>query len=64
MNKNFMKKYCHYGDILAVPFFGLMTVYFYNIDHKSTLEYILLLFAILGFIADVLFTYIFLSTGN
>ena len=38
-------------------------IYFYNIEHKSTIEYVLLMFSIFGFIADVLFTYIFLSYG-
>ena len=59
----FIKKMLHYGDILAIPFFGLSVIYFYNIEHKSTIEYALLMFSILGFIADVLFTYIFLSYG-
>ena len=59
----FIKKCFHYGDILAVPFFGLLVIYFYNIEHKSTIEYVLLMFSIFGFIADVLFTYIFLSYG-
>jgi hypothetical protein len=56
---NFIKNSSHYGDILAIPFFGLLVIYFYNIEHKSTLEYILLLFSISGFILDIFYTYIF-----
>jgi hypothetical protein len=50
----------HIGDILAIPFFALLIIYFYNIPNKSTLEYILLLFSICGFLLDILFTFIFL----
>ena len=58
---NFIKNCSHYGDILAIPFFALLAIYFYNIEHKSTMEYILLCFSISGFILDILYTYIFLS---
>ncbi len=51
----------HYGDILAIPFFGLLAKYFYNIENKSTLEYVLFYFSILGFILDIFYTIIFLS---
>ena len=57
---NFIKNFSHYGDILAIPFFALLVIYFYNIENKSTLEYVLLLFSIGGFILDILYTYIFL----
>jgi hypothetical protein len=50
----------HYGDILAIPFFALLTIYFYNIKNKSILEYILFYFSISGFVLDTLYTYIFL----
>ena len=49
----------HYGDILAIPFFGLLTFYFYNIQNKSVLEYILFLFCISGLVLDTIYTYIF-----
>jgi hypothetical protein len=51
----------HYGDILAIPFFFLLTLYFYNIKNKTLLEYILLAFSFTGFIMDILYTYIFLG---
>lgn len=56
---NFIRNLSHYGDILAIPFFALLGIYFYNIEHKSIIEYILLLFSISGFLLDILYTYIF-----
>ena len=58
---NFIKNFSHYGDILAIPFFALLVIYFYNIEDKSIIEYALLCFSISGFILDILYTYIFLS---
>ena len=54
----------HYGDILAIPLFFLLVVYFYNIKNKTAMEYILLLFAIGGFVLDVFYTYLFYSRLN
>ena len=51
----------HYGDILAIPFFILASIYFYSIEHKTPLEYILLIFSVTGAIADILFTAQFLN---
>jgi hypothetical protein len=51
----------NYGDILAIPFFALLVIYFYNIKNKSILEYILFYFSIAGFILDILYTIMFLS---
>ena len=50
----------HYGDILAIPFFALIVIYFYKIQEKSLIEYILLGFSISGLIFDILYTYLFL----
>jgi hypothetical protein len=61
---NFVNNLSHYGDILAIPFFVLLIIYFYNIKHKSIVEYVLLCFSIGGFILDILYTYIFLSHFN
>jgi hypothetical protein len=58
---NFIKNFSNYGDILAIPFFALLVIYFYNIKNKSTIEYVLLWFSISGFILDILYTFIFLS---
>lgn len=57
--KNFIKNASHYGDILAIPFFALLTLYFYNIEDKTPTEYVLLFFAVCGFLLDILYTYIF-----
>ena len=54
----------HYGDILAIPLFGLLIIYFYNIKNKNLLEYILLFFSISGFILDILYTYIYFSNNS
>jgi hypothetical protein len=56
---NIKNNLSHYGDIIAIPFFALSVVYFYNIEHKSNIEYLLLLFSISGFLLDILYTYIF-----
>lgn len=56
-----LKNASHYGDILAVPFFFMLVVYFYNIEHKSILEYVLFAFSIAGFVLDIYFTIRFLS---
>ena len=57
---NILKNSSHYGDILAIPFFALLVLYFYNKNNKSSIEYILFYFSISGFILDILYTYIFL----
>jgi hypothetical protein len=56
---NIIKNLSHYGDMLAIPFFALLVIYFYNIEDKSIIEYVLLLFSISGFILDILYTCIF-----
>ncbi len=58
---NIIKNLCHYGDILAIPLFALLAIYFYNIENKSTFEYLLFYFSISGFVLDILYTYVFLS---
>ncbi len=61
---NVIKNSSHFGDILAIPFFALLVIYFYNIQNKSIIEYVLFYFSIGGFILDILYTYIFLSRFN
>jgi hypothetical protein len=58
---NIMNNLSHYGDVLAIPFFALLVFYFYNIENKSIIEYVLFCFSISGFVLDVLYTYIFFS---
>ena len=49
----------HYGDMLAIPFFYLLSVYFYEITDKSAMEYVFMLFAVACFIIDIIFTYMY-----
>ena len=58
---NIIKNMSHYGDIVAIPFFGLLVIYLYNIQHKTLIEMILLIFSIGGFVLDIVYTYLFLS---
>jgi peptidoglycan/LPS O-acetylase OafA/YrhL len=58
------KHIINYGDILAIPFFALMIFYFYQIEDKNIIEWILFLFSISGFIIDILFTYLFIIYKN
>jgi hypothetical protein len=58
---NFIKNSCHYGDIMAIPFFGLLVMYLYQIPHKTIVEFALLFFAVCGFVLDIFYTYLFLS---
>lgn len=54
-----IKDLSHYGDILAIPFFLLLFIYFNSIINKTFIEYILLYFSISGFILDIVYTIIF-----
>lgn len=38
-----MNQISHYGDLFAIPFFILASIYFYTIEHKTVMEYILFL---------------------
>jgi hypothetical protein len=46
----------HIGDILAIPFFILLSYYFIKKKNKTILEYILLIFSLCGVVADIMFT--------
>lgn len=50
----------HLGDILAIPFFLALVIYFYRIEYKTRFEMILFLFSIGGLIADTFFTFAWL----
>jgi len=56
-----MENESHYGDIVAIPFFGLLVYYFYSKRYRSPLENILLVFSISGFVLDTWFTMEFLN---
>jgi hypothetical protein len=53
----FMHNMSHYCDIIAAPLFFILSIYLYKIKNKTLLEKMLLIFAILGFILDSLFTF-------
>jgi hypothetical protein len=59
-----IKNLNHYGDILAIPFFALLAFYFYNKEQKTSIEYILFIFSLLGFILDIVYTIIFLRSAR
>lgn len=50
----------NYADLLAIPFFLLLVVYFYKKKNRTDFENILFLFAIFGLVLDIIFSYIFL----
>jgi hypothetical protein len=54
----------HIGDIIAIPFFSLLSYYLYNIEHKTTMEYVLFLFSLSGLLLDTIFSFYFLSNLN
>ena len=56
--ENYIKILPSIGDLFAIPLFALSSYYFYNIRDKNSLEYILLIFSIVGFIADIFFVYL------
>lgn len=54
----------HYGDILAIPFFLALSIYFHKIENKTFFEYLLYLFSISGFLLDSYFTYLFYTSSK
>ena len=54
----------HYGDVLAIPFFGLLIFYFYKIEERNLIENILLFFSISGFVLDILYTIMFFNRSK
>ena len=56
--KNMFKfnKLIHYGDLLAIPFFIALIIYFITIKNKTLFEYIALIFCISALIIDIIFS--------
>jgi hypothetical protein len=48
--------------MLAIPFFFLLSVYFYELTDKSLLEYVFMIFVMACFVIDIVFTYIYART--
>jgi hypothetical protein len=55
-----MDKLINIADIVAIPVFLLLVIYFFKKKNKTVLEYVLLIFVSLGFVIDVMFTIYFL----
>jgi Na+/proline symporter len=53
-------KLSHLGDILAIPFFGILSFYFYQKNNKNSLELMLYGFSVAGFLLDIFFTILWL----
>lgn len=51
----------NYADVLAVPMFFIASIYFMRKNTRTFIENILLVFVIIGFFADLFFTYNFLT---
>lgn len=47
----------HLCDVAAIPFFIILIIYFSSIKNKTYVEYLLLLFGIVGLVIDSIFTY-------
>ncbi len=54
-----LQNLAHIGDIFAIPLFIYGIIYFSQIKNKKIGEWILLVFNIIGLIADIIFTIIF-----
>lgn len=52
-----MKHISKIGDIFAIPFFLLLMIYLIRKKKRTFVEKMLLFFAIVGFVADILFTF-------
>jgi hypothetical protein len=57
-----LNKLAHYGDLLAIPFFILILIYFSQKEHKTLVEKLIMLFIALTLVADLLFSFIFLTS--
>lgn len=55
------ENYPHYGDILAIPFFFILFLYFLNKSYTTYLENVLMMFSLMGLLLDIYFTWVFLS---
>ena len=53
--------FAHYADILEIPFFFLMFIYFARKSYTTHLENMLLIFSLIGLIVDTYFTWQFLT---
>ncbi len=54
----------HIADIFTIPFFALLILYFYKLNDKTQIEWILYMFGIVGFFGYIIFTILFLKRHN
>lgn len=57
---SFFKKIFHYGDMIAIPFFIILFVYFYKKHTRTPIETLLMVFSMSALIVDIIFTIMFL----
>ena len=57
-----LSKLAHYGDLLAIPFFIISVLYFYQIENKSLLEMGIMVFLLIALLFDTFCSILFLST--
>lgn len=50
-----MRSLAHYADIIAIPFWFLLSYYFYQIDYRTNLENFLLFVSVSAFVLDCVF---------
>ena len=53
-----------WADVVAIPLFLLAVIYFWQIPHKTAVEWILLVFSVGGLVLDFAFTMSFLTCSN
>ena len=53
--------FAHYADIVAIPFFFLLFLYFYQKSYTTHLENILMMFSFIGLLVDIYLTWQFLT---
>jgi len=49
----------HWGDIIAIPCFFLIFLYYFTLPNKTLIEYLIMLFNLVTCICDILFTYLY-----
>jgi len=54
-----MYNYVYIADLIAIPFFLLLVIYFVNKQKKTFIEYVLLIFSIIGLSVDIFFSVYF-----
>ncbi len=56
-----LNKLAHYGDLLAIPFFIISLLYFYQIENKSLLEMGIMVFLFIALLFDTFCSILFFA---